>query len=276
MPSSLRARRPPKSSSWWWARRSDLVCASAALLAPVFCCCAYLLTLEADSLYANVAAMELLSLLSFANVSPSQRNLGRGIVEKAYEESYAYLVDHCGNLSQTDLQGCLSSLYRLETEVNSTVRDKWPWWFQTLIRDAQDRRTGLFGAWHYLQFTDPTMQLCVYEKGGTKMWRKAHCQYLTRKGVNMTGTTSATCFGRQGELQTTTDVERSVFLRDPLERYLSAFLDKCAFKAHRLRQPHCRPSVIFHNTNNTDVNEFFDRPQQLFQLHVDVSPVCHG
>jgi len=218
--------------------------------------------------------MNLLSL-SMENVASSQKTLRRAIVEKAYDESYAFLVDHCGNLSQSGLQGCLSRLYVLETQVNATVGNKWPWWFQTLIRDARIVKTGLFGPWHYLQFTDPPMQVCVYEKGGTKMWRTAHCRYMTRNGVNTTGTTPTNCFQRQGTLLTT-NVERSVFLRDPLERYLSGFLDKCAYKPYRLSQPHCHPSVVFQNPNYTDVNEFLDQPKQLFQVHVDVSPVGHG
>jgi Sulfotransferase family len=266
---TFRLRRP--NSSKWWAGRSTLACATIASIALVFFC-GRLVGLGTDSLYANVGALDMLSFSS-ANMSSSQKTLGREIVEKAYEESYAYLVEQCGNLNETGLQMCLSRLYQLQTQANSPLREKWPWWFQTLIRDARVLRTGLFGTWHYLQFTDPTMQVCVYEKGGTKMWRSAHCQYMQRNGVNLTGSTPTNCYQRQGNLQTT-NVERSVFLRDPLERYLSGFLDKCAYKPHRQLQPHCRPSIIFQNPNNTDVNEFLDQPQTLFKVHVDVSPVC--
>ena len=268
---SLNVRRPKSSS--WWTSPSALACATVASVALVYFC-GNLLELESDYLYGSVAAMELLSL-SIDTVSSPQKTRGREIVEKAFEESYAYLVDHCGNIRQTGLQKCLARLYLLETDVNSTVRDKWPWWFQTLIRDARIVKTGLFGPWHFLQYQDPTMQLCVYEKGGTKLWRTAHCQYLTRKGFNTTGATPTNCYNRQGKLNTTGKVERSVFLRDPLERYLSGFLDKCAYKTYRLSQPHCHPSVVFQNKNNTDVNEFLDHPKQLFQVHVDISPVGH-
>ena len=38
---------------------------------------------------------------------------------------------------------------------------------------------------------------------------------------------------------------KAVFLRDPLERFLSAFVDKCIGRNHRLHEHHCEPNVIF-------------------------------
>ena len=165
----------------------------------------------------------------------SLKSLGRQIVERAFQESYAPLVEYCGNLNKTNtLDKCLRRTRVQKLQKDTTDSSKWPWWFQTLIRDASIPQTGLFGGWHYLRFQGKSpMQLCVYEKGGTKMWRAAHCQHLKKNGVNTTGISLTNCFQKQGQL-IETDMERSVFLRDPLERFLSGFLDKCAYKTHRM------------------------------------------
>jgi len=216
-------------------------------------------------------------------VTPTKKTktLGRQIVEKAFQESYGYLVDFCGELNQPlSLQACFVRLHSLRSDVNSTVPvKKFPWWFQTMIRDARLPKSGIHGPWHYLQFTadDPkAMQLCVYEKGGTKTWRILHCKLMEKLGANITGTTATTCYSRQGKWLEEESIPKSVFLRDPLERYLSGFLDKCVDPNNRRTTPHCRPNILFQNEDDIDahVTTFLEDSQTLFQLHMDVSPVC--
>jgi hypothetical protein len=176
--------------------------------------------------------LENFQLPSFSqSLQESDTSLGRRIVEKAFNDSYADLVEVCGVLDEKDsLNKCLGKLYKDGLDPTSVNSKKWPWWFHTMVRDAKKPATGLFGGWHFLQFPDPLMQVCVYEKGGTKMWRRLHCDVLSRT-VNTTGDTLPTgvsdtltnCFYRQGPLATD-NVERSVFLRDPLGEYCKRVL----------------------------------------------------
>ena len=41
------------------------------------------------------------------------------------------------------------------------------------------------------------------------------------------------------------DAPRAVFLRDPLERLLSGYLDKCYKMNVRRNEKHCEPNVVF-------------------------------
>ncbi len=212
-----------------------------------------------------------LEYLQFLPLSVPKTSLGRRIIEKSFHESFADLVETCGILNETDsLEKCLRTLYQRRKEPGTVYNEKWPWWFQTMIRDAKTRSSGLFGAWHILQFSDPLMQLCVYEKGGTKMWRHVHCQALANR-ENTTDVDITNCFKRQGALATK-NVQKSVFLRDPLERFLSGFLDKCTTK-NRIEQSHCQPNIIF-SSNPTDyVADFLTETKKLFEVYVDTLPV---
>lgn len=173
-----------------------------------------------------------------------RKSIGEEIVELDFSETYAFVVDSCGNLNQSSLQICLAGVYGDMKQKDSPIASKWPWWFQTLIRDSSVLAgKALSRDWHFLQFTDPLLQLCVYEKGSTKMWRMMQCRFLMGKGVNvdMAGNSWADCFGSQGSFLNNT--ERAVFLRDPLERFLSGFLDKCVDENHRTKEHHCLPNI---------------------------------
>lgn len=201
------------------------------------------------------------------------RSLGRRIVERAFNATYADLVEACGNLdAENSLKKCLDQLYEKRKDPISPYASKWPWWFQTMVRDAKQPSTGLFGGWHFLQFPDPLLQMCIYEKGGTKMWRNAHCEVLqATSSNNLTGTSVTTCYQHQGMLAKT-NVQRAVFLRDPLERYLSGFLDKCT-TYHRVSETHCQPLAIFQSNQTDHVKDYLQDTQKLFEIYVDASPV---
>lgn len=218
--------------------------------------------------------------------------VAHAIVEKAFRETYAHLVELCGTLEgNLALPQCLNRLYQTRndrphplddnplgtTTPTTTTKTTWPWWFQTLLRDAKNLQSGLYGPWHFLQFPDPLMQLCVYEKGATKMWRHVHCQVLER--THHTKFPDIThCYKQQGPLVTTsnnnnnTAVQRSVFLRDPLERFLSGFLDKCT-GTNRLVQGHCQPTSIFQSNQTDHVTDFIKETKTLFEIYVDTLPL---
>jgi len=111
---------------------------------------------------------------------------------------------------------------------NATT-NRWPWWFQTLVRDtAMDDPPHAF--WHYMSFgtAHRNMELCVVEKIGTKHWRRFHCLAQNRTPTAR-GCFSAVSDGQTGADTTATAAskrsELAVILRDPLDRFLSgAFL----------------------------------------------------
>ena len=81
------------------------------------------------------------------------------------------------------------------------------------------------------------------------------------------------------------DAPRAVFLRDPLERLLSAFLNKCIDVPE---EGHCEPNLVFH-PNATQVNsrgdpeygytveplleDIEDNKKQMFAAYLDVMPL---
>uniref|UniRef100_A0A7S4EIA0 Sulfotransferase domain-containing protein n=1 Tax=Pseudo-nitzschia australis TaxID=44445 RepID=A0A7S4EIA0_9STRA len=161
--------------------------------------------------------------------------------------------------------------------------ERWPWWFRTLLRDSVHRKNGLAGSWHMLQFKDvdsasgsgggatspssssssslllekgPGLQLCVYEKGGTKHWKQLQCEhnhdYFRNDSNSKNSSSSRPDFNHCWETQPPYDgpldngrskSDRVVFLRDPLDRFLSGFLDKCVNRKDAV--DHCEPVSVF-------------------------------
>jgi hypothetical protein len=69
---------------------------------------------------------------------------------------------------------------------------------------------------------------------------------------------------------------RAVFLRDPLERMLSGYIDKCVRPKSKVDYRHCLPSSAFNN-NLTDPKHLRlgmqDRPDYLFAGFIDAFPL---
>ena len=130
----------------------------------------------------------------------------------------------------------------------------WPWWMRTMIRDMEKPRSGLYGIWHQLQFDHPrNLELCVYEKGGTKKFRNAHCLNVNNDDASSfkNARQQANCYLKQRQFDTNDVTDRAVFLRDPLDRFLSGFLDKCVRRADNV--DHCEPSTVFFNESTSPV-----------------------
>jgi len=131
-----------------------------------------------------------------------------------------------------------------------------PWWFQTFLCDLQ--YNNAFGQWHELSTANPPLQFCAIEKVSSSAWSEAFCNLNPKS-------TSVECafdteLGKEvchehvqcdytseellNEENDGTMYPRAVFLRDPLERLLSAFINKCY---NAIEENHCEPSAIFNS-----------------------------
>lgn len=124
----------------------------------------------------------------------------------------------------------------------------------------------MFGAWHNINLK-PDLQACVLEKVGTKHWKKlAKKQYESR---NLTFQKSYNLI----QLENTQNYNRSVFLRDPLERFLSGFLDKCNAQRRNGDAAHCEPQSIFGPARDSPMDDFYHTRRKLFEAYVDSFPI---
>lgn len=150
-------------------------------------------------------------------MTPSQqartqnRSVASSIVHQTYQNVFSYLTTDCP--VQTTIGRCIKRVYRDE---NKTV----PWWFQTMLRDAPNHVSG---SWHNqsalnVTFNRRDLEFCAIEKVGTKHWRKFFCRLRNEKQDEQ----RPFC----AHVDVAEDSSKAVFLRDPLERYLSGYMDK--------------------------------------------------
>jgi len=191
-----------------------------------------------------------------------KRNEGPSIKQwiwRSYNETYAVL-DQCPE--NVGFKACLRTSYeQLSSDLrpsDSLVFQKnlssTPWWFRTVLRDASDGR-GLHGSWHDLEFTStvPPTRMCTIEKVGTTQWRRVEC-LLNRSPFKPFK-------GQPCKVPLPDDGSKIVFLRDPLERFLSGYIDKCIKKKD---QGHCEPADILHNKEGVDRDR-----RAMFEMYVD-------
>ena len=166
-----------------------------------------------------------------------------------------------GNDNDNDV-GSSSSSFRVPDD------HPYPWWFVTLLRDV--RGNGAYGPWHNLDASDPKLRFCAIGKNGCTEWRRVfkalnapeYCgggggggggggeddedgedeEWGERRVVDVC---DASRFNTRISLDGGDRVPNTVFLRDPLERLLSGYLDKCAKPNIRASQGHCEPNEVF-------------------------------
>ena len=180
-------------------------------------------------------------------------------IHQSYNQSYA-LLDHCP--PDTPFFSCLE-----QTKATITAdknHSSIPWWFRTIVRDSSDRRQGLHGPWHNIRLDDPLATYCAVEKTGCTQWRKMSCLL---NGERWQG---KPCQGKRPQEEGVG--KRIVFLRDPLERFLSAYLDKCVRK---LGEKHCQPNEVFFEKSNglTEGLEGEENRRAKFEAYVDTVPL---
>lgn len=142
------------------------------------------------------------------------------------------------------LKECLSDTSRRIRDNSTRVS----WWFQTLLQSPPPQLlySGEGSRWHDLKLTTPPLRMCVIEKIASTQWRKVFHQ------LDQQARHANTPPSRLGEAL----LPRFVFLRDPLERFLSAFLDQCINR----NRGQCEPTTFFDSRHNmlADQRVFFD------------------
>ena len=115
--------------------------------------------------------------------------------------------------------------------------------FEPSRGDILNPSNMVFSNFHVLTY--PNVDMCSMGKVATTQWRKVFCDldwdgngchYLRGKHGKVLGMKSGGMVPRMSG----NEKPRFVFLRDPLERFLSAFLDKCVSN-HRFIEHHCKP-----------------------------------
>jgi|EP00970_Alexandrium_tamarense_P008445 hypothetical protein len=208
------------------------------------------------------------------------------IIRNAYNNSYAYILPCDDNTSGKDCMQKTYDYFNPKSVLDSKSTPAVPWWFQTLLRDIL--QNGAYGFWHHFTTSDPPLNLCTIEKVGTTEWRKLFCNLnkdeclLPEPNGCLGGIPGRKCKWRTDK-EMPVDAPWAVFLRDPLERVLSAFLDKCDKPIMRKREKHCEPNEVFNpDPNRVDdrgkkilplTADLEDRGKQMFAAYLDVMPL---
>jgi hypothetical protein len=212
---------------------------------------------------------------TLAPFKKKKRNLARDIVNEAYESTYIIFDEACHEGESFTL--CVARLHSLprlppparyqnttldldeEKNTNASSNNyRYPWWFETMLRDANEKNV-LFGQWHFVRIENPPMQFCSIEKVACSEWRGIGC--ALNKKIGSTNCLPPTS-GKPQE-----DAPRGVFLRDPLERFLSGFMDKCMKSRD---EKHCEPQSIYYSDL---AEELMIDPRVMFEAYVDTLPL---
>lgn len=217
------------------------------------------------------------------------------IIRKSYEKTYAHILP-----CDTDAPSgriCMNKTvqYFNPSNSNDIITDSSssdanimhnipsiPWWFQTLLRDIT--QNGAYGSWHEFSTTTPPLQFCSIEKVGTTEWRRVFCKINADEcAPNPLQKCGKKKCAWQTKKEMPEDAPWAVFLRDPLERLLSGYLDKCYSNVTRKMEHHCEPNVIFNPKPNlmdrrgkeypSLVDHLLDKDKQMFAAYVDVLPL---
>ncbi|KAL7549922.1 hypothetical protein ACHAWF_013174 [Thalassiosira exigua] len=177
------------------------------------------------------------------------------IIQRSYAETYARMYPCKDEVEKDCIQLVVEHMeaqnaqnekppprMRQNSRFQVPVDHPYPWWFQTLLRDIPDN--GAYGFWHHFSTfgTETPIRFCAIGKNGSTEWRR-----IFRK-LNA----PEHCRGKEGcegkfnpKVRPGDDAPFTVFIRDPLERLLSGYLDKCVKNGIRRNQGHCTPNEIF-------------------------------
>jgi len=222
--------------------------------------------------------------------SPSKQDVAQAIVEQTYKDTFAHIVENCPN-SMKHKECCLR-FYNLDTEAtpnnNSTMNHTAQhWWFRSMIRDAynlekSERPSRLDdNTFHVAQTSNPNVSMCKIEKIGSSTWSKVFRQLNNNKVGNKLQSGKGPIMDLPGSKEESPSV---VIFRDPLERFLSAYIDKCVTSFRRTGEieNHCEPSIIFNEKEKKSTKssrEFvkgfvFEKDHKaMFSAYVDIMPL---
>ena len=173
------------------------------------------------------------------------------IVHRSFNSSFTHLTSTCTD--KETLLLCCKKTFRYQNT---------PWWFQTMMRDARANQPWHTQSAHKVTSSGEALQMCSMQKIGTKHWKRLFCHLQNRKFHRQP------CFAKPRVPQ---NAPKFVFLRDPLERFLSAFLDKC--ESRRRIEGHCEPTIVFTEDNSSLNAVLKDNKKVLFEAYVDVMPL---
>lgn len=171
-----------------------------------------------------------------------------GNVRTIIDESYYATFRHLENCSAGEpIQDCMAAIRHNPDQLGL------PWWFSNLLSDGSNNKTFPQGSPGdaFIVSDDPNITMCNIEKVGVTEWRKV---FSVLNGINLDDLVwrpgkvtpkSLKKNHRPGQRKRPLSGqmpfeagEAFVFFRDPLERFLSAYIDKCE---HTTYQGHCQP-----------------------------------
>jgi len=206
------------------------------------------------------------------------------IIQRSFEQSYAHILP-CKKSSWKAMDSriaidCMQQTRDHIMSQNITV----PWWFQTLLRDILAGGGGVYAPWHHFYTTKPPFHFCTVGKVATTEWRKVFCKLNAQDCVDDSSSCRRNCSWKTTQ-KMPSKAPWAVFVRDPLERLLSGFLDKCYNPRTRKNQGHCEPNVVFNpkkplmNAKNKTYANLLDsldiegQEKAMFGAYVDVLPL---
>jgi Sulfotransferase family len=225
------------------------------------------INMHAQSAYLHLSSIDVEELNS-TRIAPISSKSSRVVsahdfVQQAYKRSFSVLESCSFNKT---FRACIGGQQQiLAATANQTTL---PWWFYTMMRDAmpKDGQADLFGYWHNLSIVSPRIDMCAIEKIGCKHWRRVQCNL---NFPNKTAEDGQPCIARRQIEASQERASSIVFLRDPLERFLSGFLDKCV-RARRI-EPHCQPLEVFAQSPRL-VEGIINSRRHFFEAYVDAIP----
>ena len=212
------------------------------------------------------AAALVASLLGSSDTehASSSESIAQSIIERTYDATFAKLAAMSCPKSQP-AGDCYRTLLRRT--------DGWvtplPWWFRTMLQESAAITSQW---WMTLKSTDPPLRQCQLPKVGSKQWIMfIHVMNGDPNPHSPNGRTRKVSWNERGHNDAG---PKFVVLRDPLERYLSAFLDKCV-NPENLYQKHCEPWENGFNSNskNKVMAELRGDHRVLFEAFVHASPL---
>ena len=205
------------------------------------------------------------------------------IIRRSFDSSYAHILP-CAE--EEEGKNCMKKTVEFFNQPdisNNTDVPAIPWWFQTLLRDIMNN--GAYGFWHHFYTTKPAFHFCTIGKVATTEWRKVFCELNKEDCIVPDTCGKRNCAWRTKQTMPE-KAPHAVFLRDPLERLLSGFLDKCVRTHSRKNERHCEPNVIFDVDLDLDdtrgkknvkypqlTKDLEDKDKQWFAAYVDVLPL---
>jgi hypothetical protein len=246
----------------------------------------------------NLAGRPPLRGFAIGGISREEHDEADDIIRRSFANSYARLLP-CHDDSDDDARGrgesalwnpklwksCVTrNLVHFNNITNNGTAPTIPWWLLTLLRDTT--RNMAYAPWHRFGTTNPPLNFCAIEKVGSTEWRRVFCDANADDCVRPEPKRCMAFRGKNCTMMTTRDMPAdapwAVFLRDPLERILSGFLDKCYDAKARQLQGHCEPNVLFNpRPNMTDargkkypslMEHLEGKDKQFFAAYLDVLP----